>query len=174
MDGGRQPGLLSLWPPRSPAALAEPVSLNLLHELQALASCQASFSPSLLSPQDRQVKWVPDQQLLTLSLWGLGVCLSVRTCLCVLVCTSSRRSRRGGLCGFGLRELVSRQWLWQPARPTIPGGWEGCRRDTLDLLVQWRLWRKRPLRPAFGTLNPSPTATLRPEEGPCPLWGKYR
>lgn len=102
-------------------------------------------------------------------LWGLSVCLCVSTCLCVLVCTSSRRSRQGGLCGFGLRELVSRQWLWQPARPTIPGGREGCRRDTLDLLVQWRLWRKRPLRPAFGTLAASPTATLRPEEGPCPL-----
>lgn len=53
-----------------------------------------------------------------------------------------------------------------------PREWEGCRHDTFDLLVQWGLWKKRPLRLAFGT--PNTLATLRPEEGPCPLEGEGR
>lgn len=104
----------------------------------------------------------PDQQLLTLSVWGLCVCVSLCEYVSVYVgvCVQQAQQARWPL-WFGLRELVSRQWLWQPARATIPGGWEGCRRDRLDLLVQWRLWRKRSLRPAFQ--DPKPLPHCHPE-----------
>lgn len=51
---------------------------------------------------------------------------------CVSVCASNGPGRRGGPCGFEPRELVSRQWLWQPARPTIPES--GRDADTTHLI----------------------------------------
>lgn len=103
---------------------------------EAMAACQASLAlPPVTLGQTGQVGFPISSSLPCLSgdCLHLCVCLCVTVCvsfcdcvcawLCVLVYVSSRLGRQGGPCGFGPRQLVSRQWLQPPT-------WEGCRPDT--------------------------------------------
>lgn len=81
----------------------------------------------------------------------VGLCGSEHVCACV---HTQHAPPTRWPCGFGLRERGSRQRLWRPATPAVPGGREGHGRDTSDLLARWGLCRGGPARPAFGTPNP--------------------